>query len=249
MQPHTIAGVCGNCVRFFLHSVPFQEAFHTMCVCVFQRLRCLPFTFVLLRVRLRAISMQIRRRLKKERHLWSMHPRFQCSSTGADLFCWGICARFPSIVYFFRAGINRWAFVSAAAGFCCPRRDALNGGSSITLCTKGMGLSPDPHRRRMPWTAAKECVPGVVRSSKEKMVLDGAQRVDVECVDRASQVYPLEALRAAVATCEYNIFRGKNIFNWSLRWNPMCSGNALRQGVAGGDARRGRHSHRHLFPG
>ncbi|RNC44280.1 hypothetical protein TcCL_NonESM05959, partial [Trypanosoma cruzi] len=111
-----------------------------------------------------------------------------------------------------------------------------------------MGLSPDPHRRRMPWTAAKECVPGVVRSSKEKMVLDGARRVDVDCVDRASQVYPLETLRAAVATCEYNTFGGKNIFNWSLRWNPMCSGNALRQGVAGGDARRGRHSHRHLFP-
>ncbi|KAF8281788.1 hypothetical protein TcYC6_0008230 [Trypanosoma cruzi] len=47
-----------------------------------------------------------------------------------------------------------------------------------------MGLSPDPHRRRMPWTAEKECVPGVVHSSKEKMVLDGAQRVGVECVDR-----------------------------------------------------------------
>ncbi|RNC55312.1 hypothetical protein TcCL_ESM07227 [Trypanosoma cruzi] len=47
-----------------------------------------------------------------------------------------------------------------------------------------MGISPDPHRRRMPWTAEKECVPGVVHSSKEKMVLDGAQRVGVECVDR-----------------------------------------------------------------
>ncbi|RNC44281.1 hypothetical protein TcCL_NonESM05960 [Trypanosoma cruzi] len=101
MQPHTIAGVCGNCVRFFLHPVPFHEAFHTMCVCVFQRLRCLPFTFVFLRVHLQVISMQLRRRLKKERHLWGMHPRLQCSSTGADLFCWGICARFPSIVYFF----------------------------------------------------------------------------------------------------------------------------------------------------
>ncbi|RNC57026.1 hypothetical protein TcCL_ESM05373 [Trypanosoma cruzi] len=36
----------------------------------------------------------------------------------------------------------------------------------------------------MPWTAEKECVPGVVHGSKEKMVLDVAQRVDVECVDR-----------------------------------------------------------------
>ncbi|RNF04630.1 hypothetical protein TcG_10894 [Trypanosoma cruzi] len=82
----------------------------------------------------------------------------------------------------------------------------------MTLCTKGMGRSSDPHRRRMPWMAEKECVPGVVHSSKEKMVLDGARRVDVDCVDRASQVYPLEALRATVAACEYNTFRGKNIF-------------------------------------
>ncbi|PWV14419.1 hypothetical protein C3747_36g295 [Trypanosoma cruzi] len=95
----------------------------------------------------------------------------------------------------------------------------------MNLCTEGMELSPDSHRRRMPWTAAKECVPGVVHSSKEKMVLDGARRVDVECVDRASQVYPLEALRAFVATCEYNTFGGKNILNWSRSWNPMYSGN------------------------
>ncbi|PWV06185.1 hypothetical protein C3747_118g147 [Trypanosoma cruzi] len=71
----------------------------------------------------------------------------------------------------------------------------------MTLCTKGMGLSPDSHRRRMPWTAAKECVPGVVHSSKENMVLDGARRVDLDCVDRTSQVYPLEALRATVNKC------------------------------------------------
>ncbi|PWU93806.1 hypothetical protein C4B63_29g72 [Trypanosoma cruzi] len=118
----------------------------------------------------------------------------------------------------------------------------------MTLGTKGMGLSPDPHRRRMPWTAEKECVPGVVHGSKGKMVLDGARRVDVECVDRASQVYPLEALRAAVASYEYNTYRGKNIFNWSRSWNPMCSVNGLARGVAGGDARRERHSHRHSFP-
>ncbi|RNC42864.1 hypothetical protein TcCL_NonESM07484 [Trypanosoma cruzi] len=178
-----------------------------------------------------------------------MHPRLQCSSTGAGLSCQGICARFSlHCLFFFCTGINRWAFVSAAAGCCCPRRDALNGVSSMTFCTKGMGISPDSHRRRMPWTAEKECVPGVVHSSKEKMVLDGAQRVDVDCVDRASQVYPLEALPAAVATCEYNTCRGKNIFNCSLRRNPMYSGNALLQGLAGGDVRRERHSHRHSFP-
>ncbi|EKF28683.1 hypothetical protein MOQ_007562 [Trypanosoma cruzi marinkellei] len=82
----------------------------------------------------------------------------------------------------------------------------------MTLGSKGMKLSPDPHRRRMPWTAAKECVPGVVLDAKEKMVLDGVQLVDVECVDRASQVDPLEALRATVAVYEYNTSTGKNIF-------------------------------------
>ncbi|PWU89183.1 hypothetical protein C4B63_62g1 [Trypanosoma cruzi] len=97
----------------------------------------------------------------------------------------------------------------------------------MTLCTKGMGLSPDPHRRRMPWTAEKECVPGVVHSSKEKMVLDGAQRVDVDYVDRASRVYPLEALRVAVASYEYNTFRGRTFLKRSLRRNPMCSGNGF----------------------
>ncbi|PWV03337.1 hypothetical protein C4B63_1g512 [Trypanosoma cruzi] len=125
------------------------------------------------------------------------------------------------------------AFVSAAAGCCCPRRDALNCGNSMTLCTKGMVLSPDPHRRRMPWTAAKECVPGVVHSSKEKMVLDGARRVDVDCVDRASQVYPLEALRAAVASYEYNTSTGRTFLKRSLRQNPMCSGNGFTARIGG----------------
>ncbi|RNC39272.1 hypothetical protein TcCL_NonESM11401 [Trypanosoma cruzi] len=59
------------------------------------------------------------------------------------------------------------------------------------------------------------------------MVLDDARRVDVDCVDRASQVYPLEALWAAVATCDYNTFRGKKIFNWLLRRNQMYSGNGF----------------------
>ncbi|PWV03205.1 hypothetical protein C4B63_1g1187 [Trypanosoma cruzi] len=106
----------------------------------------------------------------------------------------------------------------------------------MTLCTKGMERSSDPHRRRMPWMAAKECVPGVVHSSKEKMVLDGARRVDVDCVDRASQVYPLEALRATVAACEYNTSRGRTFLKRSLRRNPMCSGN----GFAARSGRRGR---------
>ncbi|EAN88762.1 hypothetical protein, conserved [Trypanosoma cruzi] len=152
---------------------------------------------------------------------------------------------FPSSVYyFFCRGGNGWAFVSAAAGCFFLRGDARNGGSSMTLCTEGMELSPDSHRRRMPWTAEKECVPGVVHGSKGKMVLDGAQRVDVECVDRASQVYPLEALRAAVATCEYNTFGGKNIFNWSLRRNQMCSGNEF----TARSGRRGRTTRTPLAP-
>ncbi|KAF8303459.1 hypothetical protein TcYC6_0036940 [Trypanosoma cruzi] len=90
-----------------------------------------------------------------------------------------------------------------------------------------MGISPDPHRRRMPWTAEKKRVPGVFHSSKEKMALDGARRVAVDCVDRASQVYPLEALRATVASYEYNTFRGKNIFELV----SQAESNALRQWV------------------
>ncbi|KAF8306642.1 hypothetical protein TcBrA4_0022370 [Trypanosoma cruzi] len=99
-----------------------------------------------------------------------------------------------------------------------------------------MGRSSDPHRRRMPWMAEKECVPGVVHSSKEKMVLDGAQRVDVDCVDRASQVYPLEALRVTVAACEYNTSTGRTFLKRSLRRNPMYSGN----GFTTRSGRRGR---------
>ncbi|RNC60162.1 hypothetical protein TcCL_ESM02114 [Trypanosoma cruzi] len=80
-----------------------------------------------------------------------------------------------------------------------------------------MERSSDPRRRCMPWTAAKEYVPGVVLGTKETMVLDGVQRVDVDCVDRASRVDPLETLRATVAKCEYNTFSGKNIFQLAFQ--------------------------------
>ncbi|KAH9577658.1 Mitochondrial 28S ribosomal protein S34 [Trypanosoma melophagium] len=92
------------------------------------------------------------------------------------------------------------------------RSDSLNGGSSMTLGSKGMKLSPAPHRRRMPWTAAKEYFPGVVLNAKEKIILDGVQLVDVENIDRSSQADPLEVLRATVATYEFNTSTGKNIF-------------------------------------
>ncbi|PWV19969.1 hypothetical protein C3747_8g476 [Trypanosoma cruzi] len=111
-----------------------------------------------------------------------------------------------------------------------------------------MERSLDSYRRRMPWTAAKECVPGVVHSSKGNMVLDGAQRVDVDCVDRASQVYPLEALRATVASYEHNTFRGKNILIGFSGGIQCTQAMGLLQGVAGGDARRERHSRLHSFP-
>ncbi|ESS61291.1 hypothetical protein TCDM_11135 [Trypanosoma cruzi Dm28c] len=157
-------------------------------------------------------------------------------------WCWPflpghLCALFPPLsIFCCCTGINRWAFVSVAAGCFCPRRDARNGVSSMTLGTKGMVLSPDPHRRRMPWTAEKECVPGVVRSSKEKLVLDGARRVDVECVDCASQVYPLEALRAAVNKCECNTTTG-GTFLIGLSGGIQCTqAMGLLQGLAGGDA-------------
>ncbi|PBJ78568.1 hypothetical protein BCY84_04298 [Trypanosoma cruzi cruzi] len=145
---------------------------------------------------------------------------------------------------FFLQRRRRVGFVSAAAGCCFPRRDARNGGSSMTLCTKGMGLSSDSHRRRMPWTAEKECVPGVVHGSKGKMVLDGARRVDVECVDRASQVYPLEALRAAVASYEYNTYKGKNIF----KAVSQVESNVLSQWFSARSGRRGRTTRTPLAP-
>ncbi|RNC40943.1 hypothetical protein TcCL_NonESM09525 [Trypanosoma cruzi] len=100
----------------------------------------------------------------------------------------------------------------------------------------------------MSWTAEKECVPGVVRSSKEKMVLDDARRVDVDCVDRASQVYPLEALRAAVATCEYNTSTGRTFLIGSSGGIKCTQAMGLPRGMAGGDARRRSHSRRHSFP-
>ncbi|KPI84219.1 hypothetical protein ABL78_6735 [Leptomonas seymouri] len=91
-------------------------------------------------------------------------------------------------------------------------RDALNAGSSMTLGSKGMRPSPEPHRRRMPWTTAQEYVPGVVLNSKNKLVLDGSKLVELDHIDRASQVDPLEVLKAAVATHAYNISTGSNIF-------------------------------------
>ncbi|KAF5216603.1 hypothetical protein ECC02_010609 [Trypanosoma cruzi] len=96
-------GCLWDCVRLCLHSLSLQEVFHTIRVCVFQRPRCLPFAFVFLRVRLQVISLLRRVRLKKEGHLWSMHPRLQCLSTDADLSCQGICARFSLHDHFFFA--------------------------------------------------------------------------------------------------------------------------------------------------
>ncbi|CCW65013.1 unnamed protein product, partial [Phytomonas sp. EM1] len=92
------------------------------------------------------------------------------------------------------------------------RRDALNAGSSMTLGSKGSKPSPEPHRRRMPWTAAREYVPAVVLNAKDKTILDGTQLVELDHIDRSSQVDPLEVLKAAVATYHYNTSTGKNIF-------------------------------------
>ncbi|KPA74134.1 putative mitochondrial hypothetical protein [Leptomonas pyrrhocoris] len=91
-------------------------------------------------------------------------------------------------------------------------RDSLNGGSSMTLGSKGMRLSPEPHRQRMPWTAAQEYVPGVVLNNKDKLVLDGSKLVELDHIDRAAQVDPLEVLKATVATRAFNISTGSNVF-------------------------------------
>lgn len=91
-------------------------------------------------------------------------------------------------------------------------RDSLNAGSSMTLGSKGMRPSPDPHRRRMPWTASKEYIPGVVLQARDKVILDGTKLVEMDHIDRSSQVDPLEVLKAAVASYQYSISTGKNIF-------------------------------------
>lgn len=91
-------------------------------------------------------------------------------------------------------------------------RDSLNAGSSMTLGSKGNRPSPDPHRARMPWTASKEYVPGVVLQAKEKVILDGSMIVPLDQIERAAQIDPLEVLQGAVATYRYNTSTGMNIF-------------------------------------
>lgn len=92
------------------------------------------------------------------------------------------------------------------------RRDPLNAGSSMTLGSKGMRLSSGPQRPRMPWTAAKEFIPAVVLNQKDKTILDGSQLVELDHIDRSSQVDPLEVLKSAVATYEFSTSTGKNLF-------------------------------------
>lgn len=91
-------------------------------------------------------------------------------------------------------------------------RDSLNGGSSMTLGSKGMRRTTDSHRRRMPWMAAKEYVPGVVLHNREKAILDGRMLVDTTHIDRSSQVDPLEVLQTIAATYAYNTSTGFTIF-------------------------------------
>ncbi|EPY24433.1 hypothetical protein STCU_00680 [Strigomonas culicis] len=101
-------------------------------------------------------------------------------------------------------------------------RDSLNRGSSMTLGSKGARPGPGPHRRRMPWTASKEYVPGVVLQARDKMILDGRQLVEADSIERAAQVDPLEALQAAVSQYEYNTSTGHNIFQ--LASQAPCEG-------------------------
>lgn len=91
-------------------------------------------------------------------------------------------------------------------------RDSLNAGSSMTLGSKGCRPSPAAHRARMPWTASKEYVPGVVLHAKERVILDGTQLVENDQIDRSSQIDPLAVLQSAVAQYRYHTSTGKNIF-------------------------------------
>ncbi|CUG89353.1 Hypothetical protein, putative [Bodo saltans] len=95
---------------------------------------------------------------------------------------------------------------------CKALRDSLNSGSSMTLGSKGSQKSTAAHRARMPWTAAKERVAAVVLHAKDKTILDGAKLVEAEDIDRMSQVDPLDVLKTAVKTYEFNTSTGKNVF-------------------------------------
>ncbi|EPY39192.1 hypothetical protein AGDE_04736 [Angomonas deanei] len=91
-------------------------------------------------------------------------------------------------------------------------RDSLNAGSSMTYGSKGAKKHPGPQRRRMPWTASKEYVPGMILRNREKMILDGKSLVEADHIERGAQVDPLEVLQAAVARYEYNTSTGMNLF-------------------------------------
>lgn len=101
-------------------------------------------------------------------------------------------------------------------------RDSLNRGSSMTLGSKGSRPGPGAHRRRMPWTASKEYVPGVVLQARDKMILDGRELVEADHIERGAQVDPLAALQAAVSQYEYNTSTGHNIFQ--LAAQAPCEG-------------------------
>lgn len=106
----------------------------------------------------------------------------------------------------FRRGSSRVVLLLA------PLRDSLNGGSSMTLGSKGEKKATAAHRRRMPWAVAKEMVPMIVLNTKDKTILDGKKIIESDSIDRLSQVDPLEVLQGAVATYQYNTSTGKNIF-------------------------------------
>lgn len=105
-------------------------------------------------------------------------------------------------------------------------RDSLNGGSSMTLGSKGHKLHPGQQRARTPWTAAKEVVPFRVLNQKDKLILEGKNIIEIEATDRMSQIDPLDVLRSAVAQYEFNTSTGKNIFQ--LASNASHNGRGQR---------------------
>ena len=91
-------------------------------------------------------------------------------------------------------------------------RVSLNGGSSMTLSSKGSKLRAGPNRARMPWTAAREFVPRMVLSQRDNAILEGRHVIEDENIDRMSQVDPLEVLKTAVASYRYHRSQGTNLF-------------------------------------
>jgi hypothetical protein len=92
------------------------------------------------------------------------------------------------------------------------KRDPYNGGSSMTVGSKGHRSHPGAHRLRMPWTAAKEVIPTTVLSRRDKAIIEGHQLLEATSTERMAQIDPLDVLKSTVAERKFLTSTGQNVF-------------------------------------